>query len=194
MWIPFARGVPRADRSTVVGAEDADDYALDADAVGLDDAGLHRVVGGLEADLAAFLEVALEGGLAGVEERDDLFAVAGGVAAFDDDVVAVAEVVFDHGFAADAEDVDAGAGLEHGFEVDFLAVFDGFDGGAGGDVTQERELGASVFVGEALVGDDLEGTGLVLVATEDALLLERADVLEDRDLAGAELVGELLHG
>src|SRR4051812_41743915 len=189
MWIPFARGVPRADRSTVVGAEDADDYALDADAVGLDDAGLHRVVGGLEADLAAFLEVALEGGLAGVEEGDDLFAVLGRVAALDDDVVAVAEVVFDHGFAADAQDVDAVLGLEHRLEVDLLAVFDGFDGRAGGDVAQERELGGAVFVRKALVGDDLERAGFVLVAAEDALLLQRADVLENGDLVGAELVG-----
>ena len=112
----------------MVAAEDADDDALDFDAVGFDDAGLHGGVGGLEADFAAFFEIALEGGFAGVEEGDDLFAVAGVIAAFDDDVVAVAEVIFDHGFAADAEDVDAGAGMEHGFEIDLLAVFDGFDG------------------------------------------------------------------
>ena len=54
--------------------------------------------------------------------------------------------------------------------------------------------GWAVFVGEALVGDDLEGAGLVLVAAEDALFLERADVFEDGHLAGAELIGELLHG
>jgi len=34
----------------------------------------------------------------------------------------------------------------------------------------------------------------VLVAFEDALLFQGADVLEDRHFAGAELVGELLHG
>ena len=34
----------------------------------------------------------------------------------------------------------------------------------------------------------------MLVATEDALFLEGPDVLEDGDLAGAELIGELLHG
>src|SRR5579859_5682486 len=34
----------------------------------------------------------------------------------------------------------------------------------------------------------------MLVASEDALFFQSPDVLEDGDLAGAELVGQLLHG
>ncbi len=138
-----------------VASEDADDDALDFDSVGGDDSGLHGVIGGLEADVGAFFVEALEGGFAGVEEGDDLLAVAGGFAALDDDVVAVAEVVFDHGLAADAEDVDALLGGEHLLEVELLAVFDGFDGGAGCDVAEEGELGGALFVWEG-VGDDFE--------------------------------------
>src|SRR4051812_25645089 len=99
--------VSAVNRLSVIRAEDADDDALHAAAVGVDDAGFHRAVGGLEADLAAFAVEALERGLAGVEEGNDLLAVAGVFAAFDDDEIAVAEVVFDHRFAAHAEHVDA---------------------------------------------------------------------------------------
>ena len=59
-----------------VTAEHADHDALDLAAVGFDDAGLHVLVGRLEADLGALAVEALEGGFAGVEERDDLLAVA----------------------------------------------------------------------------------------------------------------------
>src|SRR5687767_4907256 len=91
-----------------VTARDADDDALDLAAVGLDDAGVHRGVGRLEADFSAGLLVeALEGRFLAVEQRDDLLAVAGRLAAFDDDVVAVAQVVVDHALPADAQDVDA---------------------------------------------------------------------------------------
>src|SRR3954467_12498065 len=120
-----SRGFPALSKvrsGLVVAAEDADHHTLHADAIGLDDAGFHGAVGGLEADLAAFLEPALEGGLAAVEEGDDLLAVLGRLAALDDDVVAVAKMVVDHRLAADAEDVDTVARLKHRLEVDLLAV------------------------------------------------------------------------
>src|SRR5688572_19569352 len=110
----------------VIAAEDANHDALDLAAVRLDDAGLHRAVGGLEADaVAAFLVESLEGRFAAVQQGDDLLAVAGGLAALDDDVVAIAEVILDHALAADAQDVDAVLGVEHRLEVDLLAVLDG---------------------------------------------------------------------
>src|SRR5205807_2327201 len=97
--------------SGVIASQDADDDALDFALVGVDDAGFHAGVGGLEADFVAGLAVeALEGGFTGVEEGDDLLAVAGAFAA------------------------------------------------------------------------------------EDALFLQGADVFEDGHLAGAELIGEFLHG
>src|SRR5688500_13688864 len=64
------RGIDRG--SSVVAAEHADHDALDLAAVGLDDAGFHRAVGGLEADaVAALLVEALERRLAAVEQGDD---------------------------------------------------------------------------------------------------------------------------
>src|SRR5215218_8086001 len=133
--------------SSVVASEDADHDALDLAAVGLEDPRLHAAVGGLEADLAAGLLVeALEGGFAVVDEGDDLLAVAGVLAPLDHDVVAVAEVVVDHALAADAEDVDAGLGVEQLLQVELFAVLHRLDGRAGGDVAEERELGAAVLV------------------------------------------------
>src|SRR5439155_9486524 len=118
--------------------EEADDDALDFEFVGVYVAGLHFFVGGLEADFAAFLVIAFEGGFAGFgEQGDDLLAIAGGFAAFDDDVVAVAEVIVDHGFAAYAQAIDAGARVEERFHVDLFALLDGFDGGAGSDIAQQ---------------------------------------------------------
>src|SRR5689334_15972700 len=179
----------------LVASQHADDDALDSASVGIDDPRLHRGVCGLKTDLVAGLFVkALERRFAGVEQGDDLLAVACGLAALDYDVVAVAEVVFDHALAADAQAVHADFALEHRFEIDFFAVFDGFDGRAGGDVAEERELGVAVLVGEPLIRDDLQRASLVLVAAQDALFFQSADVLEDGDLARSELVGQLLHG
>src|SRR5438045_3937917 len=102
--------------------------ALDLAAVGVHDAGFHGAVGRLEADLAAFLVEALEGGLTGVEQGDDLLAVAGALAALDDDEVAVAEVILDHAVAAHLQDVHAALAVEQGLQVQLLAVLDGLDG------------------------------------------------------------------
>src|SRR3954470_5330097 len=179
---------------SVVTSQHPDHDTLNLAAVGVDDAGFHGAVRGLEADLAAFLVEALEGGLAGVEEGDDLLAVAGALAAFDDDEVAVAEVILDHAVAAHLQDVDAALAVEQGLEVQLLAGLDGLDRRAGGDVAEQRELGRALLVGEPLVRHDLQRASLVLVAAEDPLFFQRADVLEDGDLAGAELIGQLLHG
>ena len=62
------------------------------------------------------------------QQRDDLLAVAGLLAALDDDVIAVAQMVLDHRIAADFEDVDAVFGVEQLFHVELFTVFDGFDG------------------------------------------------------------------
>jgi len=179
---------------SVVAAEHTDDDALDPAAIGFDIAWGHGVIGRLETDTRAFAVEAFEGGFAGVQERDDLFAVAGGFAAFNDDEIAVAEMIFDHGIAAHAQDIDAVARAKKLFEVDLFAVFDGFDGRAGGDIAQERELGGSVFVGKFFRGDDFQGPGLVFIAAQDAFALQGADMLEDGDFAGSELVGQFLHG
>src|SRR5690606_36305602 len=54
--------------------------------------------------------------------------------------------------------------------------------------------GGTVLIRQALSRDDLQRARLVLVAPQHAFFFQRADVLEDSDLAGAELVGQFLHG
>src|SRR5688572_13219260 len=146
---------PAAEFLALVATKHADHDALHLALVGVDDARLHALVGRLEADLvAAFLVEALERGLAAVEQGHDLLAVARALAALDDDVVAVAEVVVDHAVAADAQDVHPVLRVEHLLEVELLAVFDGLDGGAGGDVAEQRELGAALRSEERRVGKE----------------------------------------
>src|SRR5207237_946548 len=83
----------------------------------------------------------------------------------------------DHAVATDPQDVDAVLGVEHRLQVQLLAVLDGFDGGAGGDVAQQGELGGALLVGEAAVSGDLQRASLVLVAAQDPLLFQGADAV-----------------
>src|SRR5437667_614947 len=103
-------------------------------------------------------------------------------------------MIVDHALAADAQDVNSVLGLEEFLEVDLLAVLDRFDGRAGGDVAQQRKLGRALLVRQLLIAGDFQRASLVLVAAQDALFFQRPDVLEYRDLAGSELIGQLLHG
>jgi hypothetical protein len=58
--LDFDASILELTESSVVASQDADHYALNAEAVGFDDSGFHGSVGGLEADLvAAFFEVSL---------------------------------------------------------------------------------------------------------------------------------------
>src|SRR4051812_30685498 len=93
----------RAAISLVVAPQHPDDDALHPAPIGVDVAWLHRLIRRLQADLGSLLIEALEGRLAAVEEGDDLLAVAGVFAPFDDDEIAVAQVIVDHAVAAHAQ-------------------------------------------------------------------------------------------
>ena len=92
-------------REGLVLAEDASDDSLDS-AV-WDSDGFEVWVCGLESDVVGFAEEGFECGFAVGEERDDSFAVACGVCAFDEYVVAVEYSFVFHGVAVDAECEDA---------------------------------------------------------------------------------------
>ena len=62
-------------------AEDAEDFALNADVGGGGVDGSHFGVGGLQADHAALAIEALEGGVGAVDEGDNDLALAGGAGA-----------------------------------------------------------------------------------------------------------------
>ena len=92
-------------------AQDADEHALDLEALGHINR-IHGAIGRLKADAAAFLVEALKGGVAFFQQGDDDIAIAGGFAALDDDIVAIGNVIFDHGIALHAQHIRAMAGIE----------------------------------------------------------------------------------
>lgn len=171
----------RGNAAASVGAEDADQDALDFD-VFVDIDGIHGGIGGLQAHAAAFFEETFESGLAVVEQGDDDFTITGLLATFDDDVIAILNVVFDHGVALDAQDVGAVAGVEEGFEIEGFAIFDGFDGLAGGDGADDREAGGFGFVRQLHRRRDLQRASPVVRPQYKGLSLQSLDVLEDGDL------------
>jgi hypothetical protein len=119
---------------SVVASQNADHDALYFAAVGIDDARFHCLICGLEADFAAFFIETLKRGFAAVEKSDDLLAIAGGFPAFDDDKVTIAEMIFNHAFAAHAQHIDAIARMKHRFQIEFFAVFNSFNRRTGGNI------------------------------------------------------------
>ena len=117
-------------------AEDAEDFALDADVGGGGVDGGHLAVGGLEADHGALAVEALEGGVGAVDEGDDDLAFAGGAGSFDQHVISGDDVLVAHGVAADFESEDL-AVADDVVEGDAFGGFDGFDGLAGGDAAEQ---------------------------------------------------------
>src|SRR3982074_1213011 len=87
-------------------AQDAENFALDADVGGGGVDGGHLGVGGLQADHAAFAIEALEGGVGAVDEGDDDLAFAGCGGALDQDVVPGDDVLVAHGVTAYFEGED----------------------------------------------------------------------------------------
>src|SRR3981189_3273894 len=81
-------------------AQDAENFALDADVGGGGVDGGHFGVGRLQADHAAFAIEALEGGVGPIDEGDDDLAFAGGAGALNQDVVSGDDVLVAHGVAA----------------------------------------------------------------------------------------------
>ena len=173
-------------------AEHAENAALDGDVGGGDDDGVHFGVGGLEANHGALEVEALEGGFGSADEGDDDFALAGGAGAFDEDVVAVDDVLVAHGFAADLEGEDF-AVADDVAEGDGLRGFGGFDGQAGGDAAHEGQ--AVGGAGAAARGQDVERAAAVVGARDEALVLEVGDVLvHGGQRFEAEAAGDFLIG
>ena len=173
-------------------AEDAEDFALDADVGGGGVDGGHLGVGGLEADHAAFAVEALEGGVGAVDEGDDDLAFAGGAGALDQDVVAGDDVLVAHGVAADLEGEDL-AVADDVAEGDALGGLDGLDGLAGGDAAQQGEaIGAFLAAAD---GQNVDGTAAIVRALKQAFVLQIGDVLVDGgERAEAQAAGDLLVG
>jgi len=181
-----------AGRLLGVFAQDAEDFALDADAGGGGVDWGHFGVGGLQTDHAAFAVETLEGGVGAIDEGDDDLAFAGGAGALDQDVVAGDDVLVAHGVAAYFKGEDLAVADDVG-EGDALRGFDGFDGLAGGDAAHEGQAIGALFA--AASGKDIDGAAAVVGALEEAFVLQISDVfVHGGEGAEAQSAGDLLIG
>ena len=179
-------------RPLCVFAQDAQNFALDADvgSGGVD--GGHFGVGGLQADHAAFAVETFEGGVGAVDEGNDDLAFAGGAGPLHQDVIAGDDVLVTHGVAAYLKGEDLAVADDVG-EGDAFSRFDGFDGLAGGDAAHQRQAIGALFA--ATNGEDINGTAAVVGALEEAFVLEIGDVfVHGGKRAEAEAAGDLLVG
>ena len=81
-------------------SHDANHDALDLHLIRVDEERLHRRIRGLETDAPVLPVDLLEGDIAAADQRDDHFAVIGGLAVLDDHEVAVADLLVDHRVAS----------------------------------------------------------------------------------------------
>src|SRR6266542_5711715 len=152
----------------------------------------HGGVRGLEPDPAARLAIKLlDRGVGAVHQRHDGLADVGLVALVHHDVVAVLDVLVDHGLPADLEHVASAAPRDqlvgNGQRVVAAQRFDRL---AGRDEAQQRQLGRSRLT---LRRHDFDGAALVVRAPDVPLALQVGEVLVDRgQVLKAELPGDLL--
>ncbi len=173
-------------------AEDTKDFALDTDVGGRSVDRGHFGVGGLETDHAAFAVEALEGGVRAVDEGNDNLALASGASALDEDVVAGDDVFVAHGVAADLEGEDF-AVADDVIQRDALRGFNGFDGLAGSDATQQRKT-IGPFLPRA-DGEDVDGAAAIMGALQEPFVLQISDVLmHGGERTQTEAIGDLLVG
>jgi len=173
-------------------AEDAQDFALDADAGGGGVDGGHLGVRGLEADHGAFAIEALEGGIGAVDQGDDDLSFAGGPGALDQDVVAGDDVLVTHGVSADFEGEDF-AVTDDVRQGDALGGLNGFDWLTGGNSAHQGQAISALF---AVSGrEDVYGTAAVVGALQESLVLKIGDVFVDGgERTESQAAGDLLVG
>lgn len=180
-----------ADHRKVSGVftQDAEDLALNTDAVGRGEDGRHLRVGGLEADHAALAVEALEGGVGAVDEGDDDFAFAGGAGALDQDVVSGDDVLVAHGVATDFEGEDL-AIADDVAERDAFSGFDRLNGLACGDASEQGKALSATF---GASGEDVDGAAAIMRTLQQAFVLQVGDVfMHGGERAEAEAAGDLL--
>src|SRR5467141_831309 len=194
-WSPPERRAPRSigsGKRPLVFPDDADHDALD-DYIALVDAQrLHRVIGRLQSDPATWLAiVTFDRGALAVDQRDDGLSGLGLVPLLNDDVIAVLDVLVDHGVAAHLQHVAAAAARQELVrDGNRLVAGDGLDRMAGGNESEERQLGRP---GLPFGRDDLDGPALVVGAPDVAFALEIGEVLVHRRQGlESELLGDFL--
>src|SRR5579859_221739 len=169
---------PAASSPTACLPEQTDHAAHDADQTDVtgDDRLVGRVLGD-QLDVAVAALEALHGGVA-VDHGHHDRTVRGFLLGAHEDHVAVEDAGVDHAFAAHAEEEEAVLG-HFGREEDVLLdVLLGQDGGAGGDVADDRHRdGVAALLVELLVLDQLHGARLAGVAADEASALQLIQVV-----------------
>ena len=169
-----------------------DHDALNEHIAFLEPHGLHGGVGRLQADPAAgFAVELLDGGLGAVDQRDDHFAVLGGLPAMHHHEVAIADMLVDHRVALNPQRVVGPAPREHIVgDGDRLLVHQRLDREARGHLAQKRDLGRRR---RAAGRQNLDGAAFVVGPPDVALALEVGEVLVHRgERLEAEVLGDFL--
>src|ERR1051326_4906538 len=165
--------------SSLVPPNRPDDHPLNHDVVLGKPERLHGGMGGLEPDPAAGLAVELlDRRLGAVDEGDDHLPVVGALAAVHHDVIAVHDLLVDHGVSPDPERVIRPPRGEHGVrDGQGFLVEDRLDRDPRRRHAEKRELGGTA---DAARRQHLDGPALVVAAADVALALEIGQVLVHR--------------
>lgn len=111
------------------------------DLFGVDEDRLHGGVRRLQADTTARVAVELfQRDVRAAQQRDDHFAVIHGLSVLNDDVIAIADLLINHGLAPDAQDVRVALPHEVVRHGDGLGRRHRFNGKPSSDVAEQREL------------------------------------------------------
>src|SRR5919108_1664651 len=172
--------------------DDADHHALHDHVALVETQRLQVLVGGLQPDPAAGLAVkALDRGALSMDQRDHGLAGIGLVTLLNDDVVAVLDVLVDHGVPAHLQDVAATAPRKQLIgNRDRFVVADRLDRLSGGDESEQRQLRGA---GLTFRRHHLDRPTLVMRAADVPFPLQIREVLVDRgERLETELAGDLL--
>jgi len=182
----------RWEAAFLVFAEHSKDSALNGDLGGGNEDGVHLDIRRLKPDDGAFAVIALQGGLRTAHQGDNDFAGAGRRGAFDEDEVAVKDVLVAHGLAADLEGEDVAIADNVG-QRNGLGVFNGFDGITGGNAAgQDQAVDAAAFGARR---QDVERAAAIVRAGEEAFVLQVSDVLvHGSEGAKVETAGNFFEG
>src|SRR5690349_3761689 len=145
---------------------------------------IHGAVGGLQADLHAFAVETLQSGVIAFHQRDNNFAIAGGVGFLYQHVIAVHDVLVPHALALHLKD-EYIFGARDISERDGIALRHGLNRLAGSDAPHQRQsmLNRSSLghlAEEAAHRQQIDRAAAVVIALEQAFSLQVGDVLVHR--------------
>src|SRR5580704_2745024 len=149
-----------------------------------DEDGFHLGIGRLQTNLARALAIeALQGRIFAADQRHDDVAAIGDLRLLADDVVAIHDVILNHGAAFDLQNEGIAAARKIAKRKGFT-LFDGLQRPTGGDAAHERkllDLSLHYLILDGLRQlHDFDRAALVVAAADESFLFKRGDVLVHR--------------